>query len=554
MRCGIRCAAVVAGAVALVGCAATPRHDEAALAAIAQGALEAHVRFLASDALEGRMTGTRGYATAAEYVASQFRLIGLEPAGTEGFFQPVPYAAAQIDAERSRVRLHRDGRSRTLVWKKDWIAGADVLREHVQARAPAVFVGYGVQAPELGHDDYAGLDVRGKLVVFLLGAPKGFAANPRAHYSSTVAKEAVAAAHGAIGTVVLRDAHSAQKYRWEHIANNAGRVASMKWVAADGKAADYLPELRASIVLSEDAAAKLFEGAPRSHADILAANRAGEPVPTFALRGEIEVDRRGTVSRQASPNVLAVLRGSDPALAAEHVVYSAHLDHLGVGAAVNGDTIYNGAFDNAMGVAMMLETARAFAAMNPRPRRSILFAAVGGEERFLLGSDYFVHYPTVPVRQLVANINLDNPLVLFPMAEVVAFGAEHSTLGAAVDAAARAEGLRQAPDPMPDEVVFIRSDQYSFVRQGVPSVFLRPGFASADPAIDGGQRIEEYQRTHYHQPSDDASQPVHWESAVRFTRVNVRAGRIVADAELPPRWHAGNFFGELFGKDRAAPP
>src|SRR5688572_6004741 len=250
MRCGIRFAAVAAGVAALIGCAVTPRRDETALADISQGALEAHVRFLASDALEGRMTGTRGYTAAAEYVASQFRLIGPGPAGTGGFFQPVPYAAAQIDAERSRVRLHRGGRSRTLAWKKDWIAGADVLREHVQARAAAVFVGYGVRAPELGHDDYAGLDVRGKLVVFLLGAPKRFAANPRAHYSSTVAKEAIAAAQGAIGTVVLRDAHSAQKYRWEHIANNAGRVASMKWVAADGKAADYLPELRASIVLS----------------------------------------------------------------------------------------------------------------------------------------------------------------------------------------------------------------------------------------------------------------------------------------------------------------
>lgn len=553
MRSSIRNAGLALGIAALVACAAAPPHGSADVAAISKQALEAHVRFLASDALEGRMTGTRGYAAAAEYVASQFRLMGLEPAGTAGYFQEVPYAAALIDADRSRVRVHRGGRSRTLAWKKDWIAGADVLREHAQVRAPAVFVGYGVQAPELGHDDYAGVDVRGKVVVFLLGAPKRFPANPRAHYSSTTAKEAVAAAHGAVGTIVLRDAHAAQKYRWDLVANNAGRVASMKWVAADGKAADYFTELRAGIVLSEDAAAKLFEGAPRSHAQILAANAAGEPVPSFALPGEIEIERRGSVSRQSAPNVLGVLRGSDPALAAEYVVYSAHLDHLGVGAPVNGDTIYNGAFDNAMGVAMLLETARAFAAMNPRPRRSILFAAFGAEERFLLGSDYFAHYPTVPVGQLVADINLDNPLVLFPLAEVVAFGAEHSTLGAAVDAAAQAEGLRQAPDPMPDEVVFIRSDQYSFVKQGVPSVFLRPGFASADPAIDGGKRIEDYQRTHYHQPSDDVTQPVDWDAAARFTRVNVRTGQVVAAADARPRWHAGNFFGELFGKDRAAP-
>jgi Zn-dependent M28 family amino/carboxypeptidase len=516
---------------------------------VSREAIEGHWRFLASDALEGRMTGTRGYDAAAEYVASQFRSMGLAPAGTDGYFQPVPFAVAQIDAERSRVRLHRRGRAHTLKWKQDWIAGADVLREHTQVRAGAVFVGYGVQAPDLGHDDYAGLDVRGKIVVHVLGAPKSFPANPRAYYSSPAVKEALAAAQGAIGTVTLRDAHSAQKYKWELVSNNAGRVASMKWVGADGKAADYFPELRGSMVLSETAAAALFQGAPKSHADVLAANAAGAPLTGFALPGEIEIDKRGTVSRQSSPNVVALLRGSDPALAAEHVVYTAHLDHLGTGAPVNGDAIYNGAWDNAMGVAMMLETARALAAV-PR-RRSLLFIATVAEERFLQGSDYFAHYPTVPAAQLVANINLDNPLLLFPLAEVVAYGGEHSTIGAAVEAAARAEGLRQAPDPLPDEVVFIRSDQFSFARAGVPGVFLKPGFASADPAIDGGKRIEDHQRAHYHQPSDDLSRSVDWDAVVRFTRVNARTGEILANADARPRWHPGNFFGDKFGKGRA---
>ena len=548
----MRGAAAVLVAVLAAGCAGTLHHAAGDGPAVSRAAIEAHLRFLAGDALEGRMTGTRGYDAAAAYVAGQFQQMGLAPAGTDGYLQPVPFAVAQIDAERSSLRLHRKGRARALQWKADWIAGADVLREHTHVKAGAVFVGYGVQAKDLGHDDYAGLDVRGKIVVFLLGAPKAFPANPRAYYSSPAVKEATAVAHGAVGALTLRDAHSAQKYKWELVSNNAGRVASMKWVGADGKAADYFPELRGTAVLSETAAAELFQGAPKSHAEVLAANQAGAPLTGFALRGEVEIDKRATVSRTVSPNVVGLLRGTDPALAAEHVVYTAHLDHLGVGAPVNGDAIYNGAWDNAMGVAMMLETARALAAL-PR-KRSVLFIATVAEERFLQGSDYFAHYPTVPAAQLVANVNLDNPLLLFPLAEVVAYGGEHSTLGAAVDAAARAEGLRQAPDPLPDEVVFIRSDQFSFARAGVPGVFLKPGFASADPAIDGGKRIEDHQRTHYHQPSDDLSRPVDWDAVVRFTGLNARVGQELANAAERPRWHPGNFYGERFGRERAVTP
>jgi hypothetical protein len=534
----------VLGVALLVACAAAPPRDDAAL----RRALQAHVRILASDALAGRMTGTPGYDAATEYVAARFHALGLEPAGTQGYLQPVPYAVATIDPARSRVRLHRAGRARTLAWKTDWIAGADVLREHSQVRAPVVFAGYGVQAPELGHDDYAGLDVRGKIVVTMLGAPKHFPAHARAHYTSPPAKEGVAAAHGAVGTIVLRNAHDARQYRWDLVAMNAGRIPSMKWVGADGRAADYFPELRGSIVLSEDAAAALFQGAPQDHAQLLAADASGTALPRFALPVEIEIERRGALSRLASPNVAAVLRGSDPALAAEHVAYTAHLDHLGVGAPVNDDAVYNGMYDNAMGVAVMLETARLLAAQ--RPRRSILFLATGGEERGLLGADYFAHYPTVPLARIVAAVNFDNPLMLFPLADVVAFGAEHSTLGATADAAARAEGLRLTPDPLPDEVRFVRSDQYAFVRQGVPALFLAPGTTARDAALDGTARVQEYRRAHYHKPSDDLAQPVDWSTAEAFTRLSARLGADVANADAPPRWLPGDFFGERFGRNR----
>jgi Zn-dependent M28 family amino/carboxypeptidase len=205
-------------------------------------------------------------------------------------------------------------------------------------------------------------------------------------------------------------------------------------------------------------------------------------------------------------------------------------------------------YDNAMGTSLLIETARAFAAMPEPPRRSILFVALTGEERGLVGSDYFAHYPTVPSDSLVANVNLDMPLLLYPLADVVAFGAEHSSLEQTIGKAVMEEDLELSPDPFPEEVIFIRSDQYSFVKKGVPSVFLVPGFTSTDPAIDGGALFNEFLQTHYHQPSDDLSRPIDWDSALRFARANVRIGHAVAEADEKPSWNEGDFFGEKFGR------
>ena len=196
----------------------------------------------------------------------------------------------------------------------------------------------------------------------------------------------------------------------------------------------------------------------------------------------------------------------------------------------------------------MIETARAFAAMPELPRRSILFIALTGEERGLVGSDYYAHYPTVPSVSLVANVNLDMPLFLYPLADVIAFGAEHSSLEQTIDEVVASEGFELAPDPIPEQVLFIRSDQYSFVKKGVPSVFLVPGFTSTDPAIDGGALFTAHLKTHYHQPSDDLSRPVDWDSALRFARTNVRIGYAVAENADRPAWNEGDFFGDKFGQ------
>jgi Zn-dependent M28 family amino/carboxypeptidase len=301
-------------------------------------------------------------------------------------------------------------------------------------------------------------------------------------------------------------------------------------------------------------AAELFAGAPISFEAALDAADAGKPLST-PLGVEVTLRQNTDHEEVSSPNVIAIVRGSDPALSEEYVVYSAHLDHVGIGEPVNGDSIYNGFYDNAMGVSLLLEAARAFATMPEPPRRSIIFIALTGEERGLLGSDYFAHYPTVPSDALVANVNLDMPLLLYPLADVIAFGAEHSTLQELIEPAVAAEDLALTPDPVPEEVLFIRSDQYSFVRKGVPSVFLVPGFTSKDPAIDGAAAFQEHLATHYHRPSDDNSRPVDWDSALRFARANVRIGSAIADADSRPQWNEGDFFGARFGRQLVeAPP
>ena len=265
---------------------------------------------------------------------------------------------------------------------------------------------------------------------------------------------------------------------------------------------------------------------------------------------EVTLARKSTHEVITSPNVVGIARGSDPELADEYIVYSAHLDHNGIGAPVDGDAIYNGAYDNAMGSALLIETARAFS--ESPARRSILLIAVTAEERGLLGSDYFAHYPTVPTDAMVANVNLDMPLFLYPVADIIAFGSEHSSLEATVADAISAEGFTLTPDPMPEENLFRRSDQYSFVRRGVPAAYLKPGFTSTDPTIDGKAVQNAHRKQHYHQPSDDLSRPVDWDSAVRFARANARIGYAIAEEDARPTWNEGDFFGEKFGRQGPA--
>lgn len=250
-----------------------------------------------------------------------------------------------------------------------------------------------------------------------------------------------------------------------------------------------------------------------------------------------------------SPNVLAKLEGSDPVLKNEYLVYSAHLDHLGIGEPVNGDKIYNGALDNASGCAIMLEVARAFTKLNPRPKRSILFAAVTGEEKGLLGSDYFAHYPTVNKAGIVANVNMDEDVMLWPLRDIIAYGAEHSSLEGVAERAAGRLKLNVSPDPAPEETIFVRSDQYSFVKQGIPAFFPVAGFKSIDPAIDPAAIFRKWEQTRYHEPQDDMQQPgLDFDQAVTYAQFVYLCGWLITQDAARPAWNAKDFFGEHYGK------
>jgi len=366
------------------------------------------------------------------------------------------------------------------------------------------------------------------------------------HYSSGRTKAEETVARGAVGIIFLRLRKAEERKAWDEIKKQFGKRPSTTWVSEDGRAARYYPEIRGAAWLNIESSERLFGLSPMSYAEAHEASLGD--VPRSANLGvEVSMSVRSEHSELTSPNVIGVVRGSDPELAKEYVVYTAHLDHVGViPDDEGGDSIYNGMYDNAMGVALMLETARAIAAAPPK--RSVLFIALTGEESGLLGSDYYANNPTVPIDALVTNINLDMPLFLFPVADLIAFGSQHTSLQTIAEAAAADEGFVFSPDPIPEEHLFVRSDQYSFVRFGVPAVYLVPGFTSKNADLDGEALFRDHIENHYHEPSDDMTRPVDWDSAVRFARAHTRIGYTVANAAERPTWNEGDFFNGRFAR------
>jgi Zn-dependent M28 family amino/carboxypeptidase len=508
--------------------------------------IEADVRFLADDLLEGREAGTRGYDLAALYVASRYRLLGLEPAGEDGtYYQRVTMVRGVRERDGSRFAITRDGRTTDFAFESEFLPGVNYTAGAAEVTAPMVFVGQAVRAPGLQHDDLAGVDVKGKIAVMLSNAPARFPVDQRAFYSSTTEKFRELERLGAVGVIFLGDPVDEQKRPWALDAPNWRRP-GMRLVDAQGRPVDDFPGLAVRVSCNVKLADAIFAGSPHTAPEVFAMLEQGT-LRSFDLAGTATLATRGRLERVASHNVVARLPGSNPALSAEHVVFTAHLDHVGVGVPHDGDSIYNGAQDNAVGVATMLEAAQLLAARPKRPQRSMLFIALTAEEKGLLGSFHFAAQPTVPAASIVANVNMDMPLLLTDVTDVIPVGIEHSSLESVAVRAVTEAGLTLTPDPFPEEVVFVRSDQYPFVRQGVPSIYLNAGVKPRDGS-DGNRLVTDFLSHHYHLPSDDLGGPIHWLSAARLAYVNYRIGLLIGNDPARPAWKPGDFFGQQFGR------
>ena len=523
--------------MAVAGCSKGPS-DQPADGQFSGDRIKADVAFLADDKLEGRFTGSPGYDMAAKYVADRFTELGLTPGNNGSWYQQVDFAEA---------KRKQGAPSFIRIGDQEFPNGGDLVMTPNSAfpdqsiDADAVFVGYGIDGPEIGANDYEGVDVKGKIAVALYPFPKGAPSETAAHLLNE--KAVMAKKHGAIGLLTIHTPLREKVVKWALMGRRADQP-DVKWIGEDGQPRYAGPNLPITATLGPKAAEALFEGAPTSLAQIYAEmDKEGAKPKGFPLAKRLHIERHSDVRRMQSPNVLGILEGSDPKLKNEYIVLSAHLDHLGRIKAENGDDIANGAMDNAMGISTMLEVARALTKDGKRPKRSILFAALTAEEQGLLGAEYLAMHPVIGAGKVVGLVNLDMPIVTYDFQDVVAYGADHSTISATVARAIAKEGIKLSPDPAPEQVSFVRTDHYPFVKQGVPAVSLEPG-----PAGPGAKASETFISNNYHRVSDDMKLPFDWAAAAKFARINYLIALELANAADPPRWYAGDYFGDQFAK------
>jgi Zn-dependent M28 family amino/carboxypeptidase len=492
-----------------------------------------HVEALANDGMEGRNTGSPAHKRAAAYVAAQFKQTGLEPAGTDGYIQPVAFKTRTIDESHSSLALIRDGKAESLTLGED----ANIsLRSDAAATldAPLVFVGYGMRVPERQFDDLAGEDLTGAVAVYLAGSPSDIPGPLQAHYQSAGERWSALKRAGAVGAISIANPKN-MDIPWSR--STLGRL-QPSMVLAD-PALDDAAGQRLAATMNPAHADKLLAGSGHTLGELLALADAGRPLPHFRLPARIKAMvavNRGEVESQ---NVAGILRGSDSTRRGEYVVLSAHLDHLGIGGAVNGDTIYNGAMDNASGVAAILEIAQELHESGAKPARSILFVAVTGEEKGELGSRYFAAHPTVPAAAMIANVNIDMFLPLFPLKTLMVLGLDESDLGGDIRAVAHEMSLAVQADPEPQRNRFIRSDQYSFIKAGIPALSMKVGYEAGSPQAEIARK---WTAERYHAPSDDLNQPVDRSAADTYVQVVKRLVVRIADRQMRPAWNTTSFF------------
>jgi Zn-dependent M28 family amino/carboxypeptidase len=492
----------------------------------------AHVQFLADDKLEGRDTGSPGFEKAAEYMAEEFRAAGLQPAGTDGYRQPVELKVVRIDEARSSLALQRGGKSESLRLGEDAILIVNAeAAENVEG--DAVFVGYGLTVPELKYDDLAGQDVKGKIAVFVTGGPAEMPGPIKAHYQSSEERRRAMRKAGVIGAVAIANPKSAE-VPWSRTA--ASRFQPKMELRDPGP--EFAPALPLTALFNPAHAEQLFADSGHSFQEVLAAVNVNRSLPHFPLAVKIRARLGMTRSEVKSENIVGVLPGSDAELKSENVVISAHLDHVGIGEPMHGDRIYNGAMDDASGDASLIEIAKAMKDSKAKPRRSIVFLSVTGEEKGELGSQYFAAHPTVS-GPIVADINMDMFLPLFALKYLEVQGLGESTLGDDIREVAAQAGVQVQADKEPEHNRFIRSDQYSFIKKGVPALAFKFGYVPGTPEE---KTFKKWYSERYHGPADDVNQPVDAAAAAQFNAILEKLALRVANADRRPEWKADSFF------------
>jgi Zn-dependent M28 family amino/carboxypeptidase len=511
-----------------------------AKAQITAGALEAPIRFLASDALEGRGPATRGDTLARLYLAAELEELGYLPGGEKGGWEQtvdVVGTTAQLPAVWSF-----QGKSGNIDLKlsDDYIAGSGVQSPTAAfENAGLVFVGYGIEAPEYKWDDFKGVDVKGKVLVMLNNDPdwdpKLFAGKTRLYYGRWVYKYESAARHGAAGVIIVHTTPSAG-YPWQVVQSSWG--GEQFELPAEGE-----PRVQLKAWATEDAARRLVKAGGQDLDKLIAAakSRSFKPVP-LALKTSIKVDNK--VSRVRTANVAGLLTGSDPKLKSEVVIYSAHHDHFGIGDPDStGDNIYNGAEDNASGCAQLLAIARAFAALPERPRRSVLMLFVAGEEQGLLGSKYYSLHPTFAPGKIAANINYDGGNFRGRARDLTYIGYGKSSLDGIVNSLVEKQGRKVVPDQFPDKGYFYRSDQFNFAKIGAPAMYFGRSTDFVGKPADWGRKQEEEWTEHiYHQPSDEIDDTWVFDGMIEDASIGFYAGWLITQADAMPTWNPGDEF------------
>ena len=497
-----------------------------------------YVKVLASDDMEGRETGSASLRRAEAYIVEQLQADGLEPAGASGFYQPIKFESRQVVESGSSLALVNGRQVEPLSFSDDAFFSTRVdLAPSVEA--PLVFAGYGLSVPEKNYDDLAGLDLKGKVAVIISGAPADIPGALASHYQSAAERWKALRKAGAVGTVVILNP-AAMDIPWERISVNRTHPS----MSLSGAEFDETAGEKLAVIFNPSRAEKLFEGSGHKLQEILDLAKARKSLPRFPLA--LSIRAKAEVNRKAleSSNVIAKFPGTDPRLLNEYVVLSAHIDHIGVGEPINGDRIYNGAMDNAAGSAVLLDVAASLRKATDKPRRSVLFVFLTGEEKGLLGSRYFTAYPTVKPSSMIADINIDMFLPIVPLKVLTIYGLAESSLGDLAKETAQSLGVRSQPDPEPQRNAFIRSDQYNFIRKGIPALAMGVGF---DPGSPQQQVFKDWLTHRYHAPSDDLNQPVDLGAAAKYEDIIRTLMLRVADSPQRPEWNPDSFFRRYAG-------